>query len=280
MNNKLSARNFLLQNNIEFEENVKLDQFTYDFLVKDTLIVVALSAIYNTSWSPLRPPCEKYTLRKMMLCAQNHKYKFVCIFDWDNVTKVLSRFLENNLCCRASKLNITEISKQDADNFLDNYHLQSKCRGNTINIALLENNSVVSLMTFGKPRYNKNYQYELLRLVTVPQVIIYGGASKMFSHFIIKYIPESVISYCDRSKFSGKVYTHLGFSLKSSSVSRHWVRLQDQLHFNDSLVRQHGCDQLVGTSYGKGTSNEQTLLDNGFLPVWDCGQDTYVYKFE
>ena len=33
-----------------------------------------------------------------------------------------------------------------------------------------------------------------------------------------------------------------------------------------------------GTNYGKGTSNEQLMLDNGWLPVYDCGQAVYEFR--
>ena len=64
-------------------------------------------------------------------------------------------------------------------------------------------------MTFGKPRYNNKYQWELLRLCTQPKYRVVGGASKLFQYFIKIYNPESIISYCDRSKFNGSVYENI-----------------------------------------------------------------------
>lgn len=37
-------------------------------------------------------------------------------------------------------------------------------------------------------------------------------------------------------------------------------------------------DQLFGTSFGKGTSNEELMLLDGWLPVYDCGQAVYTYS--
>jgi hypothetical protein len=45
-----------------------------------------------------------------------------------------------------------------------------------------------------------------------------------------------------------------------------------------NLLRAHGYDQLFGTNYGKGTSNEELMLQNGWLPVYDCGQRVYVFE--
>lgn len=132
-------------------------------------------------------------------------------------------------------------------------------------------------MTFGKPRYNKKYEYELLRYCTINNVI--GGAKKLFSYFIKLYNPESVVSYCDKSKFSGQVYIDLGFILKlDGQPMKHWYNPKEKVsHITDNLLRQRGFDQIFNTNFGKGTSNEQLIIDKGYLPIYDCGQNTYVW---
>ena len=39
-----------------------------------------------------------------------------------------------------------------------------------------------------------------------------------------------------------------------------------------------GYDRLFKESHGKGTSNEELILDRGYLPVYDCGQSTYTWE--
>lgn len=78
--------------------------------------------------------------------------------------------------------------------------------------------------------------------------------------------------------YTCSTYEKLGFKLKGSSISKHWVSLKTGKHITDNLLRQRGFDQLFGTSYGKGTSNEQLMLDNGFVVVYDAGQATYVWN--
>jgi len=140
-------------------------------------------------------------------------------------------------------------------------------------------------MTFGKPRYNRNFQWELLRYCSIKSIT--GGAERIFRHFVQDFNPESVISYCDYSKFQGRVYKKLGFELKDEDVepSRHWhyvgsVKYDSglRLHITDNLLRQRGFDQLFHTSYGKGTLNEELMIAEGYLPVYDCGQGVYIWK--
>jgi hypothetical protein len=132
-------------------------------------------------------------------------------------------------------------------------------------------------MTFGTPRYNGNYQWELLRYCSSCNVI--GGGMKLFQAFIKEHNPTSIISYCDTSKFVGKVYKDLGFTLKySGKPSKHWYCYRTGEHFTDALVRQRGVDQLLGTNYGKGTSNNELLIQHNFVPIYDCGQSSYIWE--
>lgn len=48
----------------------------------------------------------------------------------------------------------------------------------------------------------------------------------------------------------------------------------------DNLLNQRGYDQLFSTNYGKGTSNESLMINNGWLPIYDCGQGVYSYISE
>ena len=134
-------------------------------------------------------------------------------------------------------------------------------------------------MTFGKPRYNKNYEWELLRLCTKSNYNIIGGAEKLFDYFLNTYKPDSIISYCDISKFTGSVYSKLGFKLKATSKpSRHWYNIKTKQHITDNFLRQKGFDKLFNANYGKGTDNDELMREHNFVEIYDCGQSTYIYE--
>ena len=168
------------------------------------------------------------------------------------------------------------------DSFLNIYHLQETCKGQLICLGLYFENKLVQLMTFGKPRYNKNYEYELLRLCSDSNYIIVGGAEKLFKYFIPNYFPKSIISYCDNSKFSGDVYYRLGMSLsKYGTPSAHWYSPELNKHITDNLLRQQGFDRLLGKdfgSFGKNTDNEELMIFHGFVKIFDCGQSVFEWK--
>jgi hypothetical protein len=164
-------------------------------------------------------------------------------------------------------------------NFLNENHLQNNCRGQEIRLGLFYNGELVQIITFGKSRYNKKYQYELLRLCTKKDKIIIGGSNKLFSYFIDNYNPESIISYCDISKFSGNVYQKLGFYKKQINLPTcHYVNLKTKQHISISLLNKLGFDKIFKTEYGKNTSNIELIKKHKFVQVYDCGQAVYIWK--
>lgn len=159
---------------------------------------------------------------------------------------------------------------------MNNYHTQNYAR-DSVRMGLFFNNELISVMTFGKPRYNKNYEWELVRFCSVKNVI--GGSAKLFSHFVKTYQPQSIVSYCDLSKFRGDTYYKLGFTLiRTTKPTKHWYNIKTKQHITDNLLRQRGFDQLFGTNFGIGTSNDELMLNNDFVIVYDCGQATFVWK--
>ena len=64
--------------------------------------------------------------------------------------------------------------------------------------------------------------------------------------------------------------------LRTTPPQEVWSRGVEKITAN--LLRQRGYDQLFGTSYGKGTNNELLMLQNGWLPVYDCGQAVFEYR--
>lgn len=64
----------------------------------------------------------------------------------------------------------------------------------------------------------------------------------------------------------------------------HWYNPKTHRHITDNLLRQRGYSQLHNDNnyenYNKGEDNEKLMLENGYLPVYDCGQSTFVWKEE
>lgn len=274
----VAFKNKLDENNVFYEREIAIGQFIYDFKIGNCLIEINPSATHNSTWSPFSDKGIDldYHIRKSQNAIDNG-YRCLHIWEWDNIDKIVQQFTHKSKIY-ARKCILKDVSKKDLDEFLINYHLQGTCRNQSIKLGLYYNDELIQVMTFGTPRYNKNYEYELLRLCTNSNYIVVGGTEKLFKHFISNYNPTSIISYCDNSKFSGNTYLKLNMKLKDKgSPAKHWYNIKTKIHITDNLLRQQGYDRLFGTSFGKGTSNNDLMIQGGFVEIYDSGQSTYTY---
>lgn len=256
-----------------------IGKYSYDLKLDNNLIEIDPTFTHNSAPEKLY---GRFGSLDMMYhynktdVARKVGYNCIHVFDWDDWEKI-KYMLQDKQTLYARNLELREVSVENTADFINEYHLQENCRGQEIRLGLYKDNELIEIMTFGKPRYNKNYEWELLRLCTHKDYKVVGGAEKLFKHFIQQLKPNSVISYCDYSKFNGDVYERLGFKQKGKiTPSKHWSRGSE--HITDNLLRQRGYDQLFNANYGKGTSNEKLMLKNGWLPIYDCGQLTFTWK--
>lgn len=264
----------LEEHSIEHTREFIIKQFKYDFKVNNNLIEINPSATHNINWSPYGDHVSRiskdYHYNKTKIAREND-YRCIHVWDWDDEEKIINLLLPKEKLY-ARKCAIKEVSKEEASNFINKHHLQNYCK-DEIRIGLYYNDNLVSIMTFGKARYNKKYQHELLRYCSSYNVI--GGAEKLFNYFIKTYDPESIVSYCDWSKFDGHTYLKLGFKFKNYSIGKHWYNMYTGQHVTNNLLLARGYDQLFGTNFGKGTSNEELMLKDGFVEIYDAGQAAF-----
>ena len=264
-----------INNDLEFAVGDKV----YDIHISNSNILIEINPTYTHNsfgnhWNK-EGLKSNYHLWKTKNAELNN-YKCIHIFDWDNIEAIINQLLLEKTTTYARNCSIRIIDSKTVVDFESLYHLQGSCKGQSVCFGLYDDTQLIQIMTFGKPRYNRNYQWELLRLCTKSGYRIVGGASKLFTYFIKNYNPTSIISYCDRSKFTGNIYKKLGMKLHhTTDPAKIWSKGAEKV--TDNLLRQRGFDQLFGTNYGKGTSNENLMLDHGWLPVYDCGQSVYEW---
>ena len=268
----------LKEHGLESEFEFYLAGKWYDLHILNTNILIEINPSYTHSEIPshwMKEGLDKNYHNMKSELAKEYGYRCIHVFDWDDPDKIIS-ILKTNVKYYARQCILKEIDPELSKKFLTENHLQGSAYGAKVNLGLFHGDSLIEVMTFGHPRYNHNYECELLRLCTQQGVAVVGGASKLFKYFIQKYNPQSIISYCDVAKFSGEVYLNLGMTLDHvSPPTRVWSK--GSKHITDNLLRQRGYDQLFGTNFGKGTSNEELMLKSHWLPVYDCGQKVYVY---
>ncbi len=188
---------------------------------------------------------------------------------------------------RAHNCSIVLCSKQTEEAFIDENHYQGFRPSEECYALKDENGQIVEMMTFCKPRYNKSYTWELLRLCTKKDYQVSGGASKLFTAFIENHPNESIISYCNESKFSGKIYEALGFKKVSTCSSYHYEK--DGKSYHRSNFQRWKLEQLY-PQYDRNKYTERQIMElEGYARVeetqatWVLGEPNdkwYIYEIE
>ena len=271
----LKFKDILIKNDINIiRTEFPIGNYSYDFqLDNNILIEINPFSTHNSTWGIHSDPKSKHYHYNKSKLAVDNGYRCICVWDWDDIDKII-HILTKKDSIYARNCEVRIVTKQEATTFLNANHLQGYAK-DLIRIGLFYNNELVSIMTFDKPRYNNNYEWELIRYCSSKNIV--GGSEKLFKYFIREYKPNSIISYCDLSKFTGDTYIKLGFKYNNTAVGCHWYNSKTHQHITDNLLRQRGFDQLFGTNYGKRTSNKELMLNAGFVEIYDSGQASYIW---
>jgi len=182
----------------------------------------------------------------------------------------------------ARKLEVKEVSKEEAAQFENENHLQG-AGASRIKLGLYRKDELISMMTFSKPRYNRHYDYELIRFVSKKYSNCIGCASKIFKHFIKKYNPNSIISYANRRwAFSKRnLYTSIGFKLVNESEPNYfYFKLEDMVLYPRVKFQKHKLEKLKETKdvFDPKMTETEIVFKAGYRRIYDCGQMVYEWK--
>lgn len=187
---------------------------------------------------------------------------------------------------------IKEISYIDKSNFLDNNHLQGN-DNSKVKIGLflkkdkfdLNKDELVSIMTFGKSRYDKNIEVELYRFCNLINTRVIGSASKMLKYYISKYNPIDIVSYGDK-RFGGiNFYEKIGFKKIGETIPG-FKYIKSNKTFNRELFQKHLLENYKNNNlYGIKTYNseftgEENMILNGYNKIYDSGNNKFYMKIK
>ena len=221
---------------------------------------------------------KNYHLKKTELCLEKG-YTLFHIFESDNIDIWLS-MINNRLGVNeriyARKCIIKELKSTEIKDFLNNNHLQGFINS-SINLGLYHNDELVSVMTFSKPRFNKNYDYELIRFCNKLNTSVIGSASKLFNYFIKNYNPKSIISYANRRFSNGSIYEKLGFKfLRKTAPNYFYFKPSIRILMSRNQFQKHKLANLLD-KFDENLSESENMFNNGYRRIYDCGNLVYGY---
>ena len=177
----------------------------------------------------------------------------------------------------ARKCEVREITAAESKNFQIKNHIQGYAPAK-VNIGLFNGGELVSLMTFGKCRFDRKHEWELTRFCSRLNVRVVGAAGKLLAYFEKKYSPVSIVSYADRRWSRGKLYNALGFKLDHASRPDYWYwNRKKGVYMPESRVKyqKHKLPGLL-PDFNPELSESENMKRAGFMKIYDCGNLVFV----
>lgn len=215
-----------------------------------------------------------------MLKAKEKEIQLISVFEdewWlkqDIVSSILlSKMGKIKNKTFARKCEIKVVNSKLSKEFYSVNHLQGFING--FHTGLFNNGELIASITFGKSRFNKSYEYEILRFCGKINTNIVGGLSRLIKHFIKTYHPRSIITYVDARYGTGEGYLNSGFKYKGLTTPGYFYtdfsRRESRIKYQKYKLKN------IFTKFDSKLTEWQNMQLNGFDRVWDAGN--YIYEF-
>ena len=237
---------------------------------------INLGIEYNGSyWHSLKEP--DYHQFKTDLCRE-YGIQLFQVADYEDLDiwkSMILHKLGKSTRIYARKCELREISNEVAHSFIEENHLDG-FTDSSINLGLYYNNELVQAMTFKTLEDNSDYDYELIRLCSLKNTAVIGGATKLFKHFLKEHQNASVVSYANKRFSDGKIYEILGFK-------KHHETAPNYLYANCEIVlSRYQCQKRflskILEEYHPELSEVENMELNGFFRIFDCGNFVFEYN--
>lgn len=296
---------------IEFDFEVKFGNYYADLGYGNVLLDINPTITHNSSYPYAHffkycviedclkhKPLDSDYHQKRSLAAMESGFTYLQYFDWYD-EEIFFSILRSKLGLDefkvpARKTVVREIRQSEANRFLNENHLFGAGSKQSVCVGLFDDGGeLVHVNTYGEARFNKNVEWEAIRSCSKMNYHVQGGFSKCEKYFLGKYAPRSMVSYVDLSFSDGSTDGLLdGWRLqKVNKPGAVWVNLLNNdypAYIRDATARRVSADRLlgydVGEKYprfdvdGRKITNDDVLLAEGFVKVYDSGTMTFVYS--
>lgn len=275
---ELKLIEFLKDIDVEYETSERsiLDGKEIDVYLPKHKIGLEIDGLYWHSEEFIK---DKFYHRDKSKLAQQKGIQLIHITDYEILNqfdivkqRILSKIGKQSRVF-ARKCNIGIVDSETYSDFMSKYHIQGPASA-SVRIGLLFDNELTAVMSFSKARFNRNYEFELVRYASKNTVV--GGASKLFSHFVSNYNPNSIISYADLRWNTGNVYEKLGMKLSHVSSPNYWYINNGQLKHRTQF-QKHKLKSILAV-YNDNLSEWENMKNNGYTRYWDCGNKVFTWN--
>lgn len=268
-------------------------RYEMDIYIPDRKIAIECNGDYFHSEDNGKP--KSYHQHKFQM-AEDIGVHLVQIYQsyWlenkDRIKSYLKDMLIPPIRIMARKCTLQSVTKAVAESFYNDNHLQGYSSQCIVNYALLYNDKIVALMSFGKtsfhdPKDKTPDYYELVRYAILSGYTVIGGPSRLLSAFEKEYKPRKILSYSDNDFFLGTMYQKLGFSFEGFSKPRyHWFMRDQTVRARESCQLKYLSKQYpdLYNQVLKQEGNKEDLIMRSLLAVkvWHSGNKRWVKNYK
>ena len=192
----------------------------------------------------------------------------------DIIESMMNHQLGKSKKIHARKLDAVTISAQASSAFLNVTHLDGSARA-TLHYGLVDNDVLVMVMTIGKSRFSKHHDFEIIRMATMLNHVVVGGASKLLN-FAKQDITGNLLTYSDRRIGNGNAYRQAGFThLGQTQPGYFWMKGDKIL--SRYATQKHKLIKLFG-DVDLSKSESKIMHEHGWIKVLDFGHDRWEMK--
>ena len=249
-------------NRIDVHNRKVIKPLELDIYIPEKRIAIEINGSY---WHSESHKDKYYHQNKTINCTKQG-IRLIHIFEYEWLDEVTRNKIESFIVdlvqskkqLQARKLKVKEVSNID-----------------TRNLGLYDSDELVSIMTFGKPRFDSNYDFKIIRYCTKSGITIAGGAERLFSNFVNTHKNASIITYSDISKFTGNIYLKLGFNVvKITEPGYVWVPAHNNV-ISRYKTQKH---KLLSQGIGNINQTEDQIMSNlGYYKLYNSGNIKMEY---
>jgi len=244
-----------------------LDGKELDIYIPEINLAIECDGLY---WhSELHGIDEDYHLLKTIECERRGIH-LIHIFEdeWYNKQDIVESMLltrmgkiKNKIYARKCK--VGKVSFDESEKFLFENHLQGPINGKSL--GLYYNDILVSILVYGKPRFNKNYDIEILRFCNKKNNIVNGGLSKLVSH-----LKGKIITYCDLRYSTGDGYIKSNFKILNKTSPNYYYLDNYQKRYSRLQFQKHKLPIFL-ENFDPNLTEWENMQLNDYDRIWDCG---------
>lgn len=224
-----------------------------------------------------------YYHQKKSLLAERCGVPLIHMYDFDfsddvQFHRIMNRlFVTDKMHVGARSCDLREISRSEAFQFLEVYHLQGGEKQSKYRYGLYFQDVLCCVLTLGKSRYTKD-DFEIIRYCVRPDYAVSGGFQRMFHHFT-RTQPKGVrvVSYLDLNKrFTvDNIYEKSGFVYDGlTSPDYVWIEKKTGVVLKRYQTTKK---KLVAEGYDPSKTEKEIMISRNYCRVFGAGAKRYVY---